>query len=72
MPHKATDRELAVFVAENLHEAPIGQRAGLCWRIADLVSDPMIAAALRSQAASLDEIAADHRQLLLNLRGGAR
>lgn len=72
MRHKATDQELATFVAENLDNAPVFQRAGLCRRISDLVVDREISARLCAQAAALEDIAADHAQLLLNLRGGAR
>lgn len=72
MPRKATDQELATFVAENLEHSPVAQRAGLCRRIAELVADREIAARYLAQAATLDEIAEDHAQLLLNLRGGAR
>lgn len=71
MPRKATDQELATFVAENLEHSPVAQRAGLCRRIAELVTDREIAARLLAQADSLEEIADDHAQLLLNLRGGA-
>lgn len=72
MPLKASDNDLATFVAENLENAPIAQRAGLCRRIAELVCDREISARFVSQAESLEEIASDHSQLLLNLRGGAR
>ena len=71
MPRKATDQELATFVAENLDHSPVAQRAGLCRRIAELVIDREIAARLLAQATLLDDIAEDHAQLLLNLRGGA-
>lgn len=70
MPHKATDQELATFVAENLEHSPVSQRSGLCRRIAELVTDREIAARLLAQATALDDIAEDHAQLLLNLRGG--
>jgi hypothetical protein len=72
MPRKASDQELAAFVAENLTHSPLAQRSGLCRRIAELVIDRDIATRLLAQADSLDDIAEDHAQLLLNLRGGAR
>lgn len=72
MPRKATDNDLATFVAENLSNAPVEKRAGLCRRIAELFCDQEISARFVAQAECLEEIAADHSQLLLNLRGKER
>lgn len=72
MQRKATDNDLATFVAENLSNAPVEKRAGLCRRIAELFCDREISARLLAQATALDDIADDHSQLLLNLRGKER
>jgi len=70
MPHEATDRELAEFALANLDACPIAKRAALCRRLARLLLDSELSTALLAQAETLEEIAADHGQLLLRIGGG--
>ena len=72
MQLKATDQELAEFALAHLPSSPVAKRSALCRRLADLVDDLGVKTALHAQAATLDEVSEDHRQLMLRLIGGAR
>lgn len=72
MPRKATDQELATFALSHFEDLPIARRAALCRRLAELVIDREVSTRLLAQATALEDIAEDHDQLLLNLRGGGR
>lgn len=68
----ATDADLVIFVLEHIAAAPLSQRAALLRRLAQLVLSSTHRAALLAQAETLDEVAHDHAQLLLELQGSAK